>query len=898
MKYLLRSCLSTFGLCLIASSANGQVTSDGSLSTVVNQQGNVAEITGGEQAGSNLFHSFENFSVPSGNEAFFNNAVEINNILSRVTGGNISNIDGLIRANGTANLFLVNPAGILFGDSARLDIGGSFFGSSAIGIEFEDGTEFVTNSTATPVLTINAPIGLNLRDTTGNIASQGTLQSDRNLTLSASNLELQGQLTAGENLTLEALDTITARDLVDNPFIARAGRDLTIQGGTIDLAILNHPDSSLFSTGNLLLVSDRPINGDAHFNSGGSFRLEQSDGTLGDLISLSAPVILSQSDVSLANYTGPSLNIQSGGNVTIEGDLNITGVDPTNNSLQVTITLSNGNLIEINGNVEPTLDIRAGTNRVNTSETAESPVQSGSNIRIDGTVNNPGGQVLLTNQDLANPALAAGDIVVKAINTSNSLGSGGDVTLDSRHDINIPNGINTSSIVDAQLITEANLQISPQVTIAASDAGEIALLAEENIALGDLNAFSAVNLNLNTEVDTIDEANNIFAIPQATVTAGAGGEVNLLAGNDLNLGSINSSSAITINSESSSLDNFSIVAALLELNTADGGQIGLDVGNNLTAADINSQVAVIDRLNSNAETTPNITLAVSQIGLTISQADIGSGGEIFLRSGSEIDAGSLDSSVSITNIANNNATILATDPQVATLENPSRVNSQIAVIYDNTNIGQGGKITLDSDLASLDNVNSSIVITSENTVFAEATADNDAVADSLAQSDNTLNIAGDRPGNITFNVSQGISFNSLSNTAISNDGINSLNSVAFSNSDNAIAIANGDGSNIVNFTSLGNSASTFIAFDLIVPDVDFVIDSVNNLPRDFLQPVAVDACPTNLETVNLQPEAIETAQGKIYPARGIMVTDGQIQLTANSNAGNVSRNPLTFVGCE
>ncbi|MEM9506881.1 MAG: filamentous hemagglutinin N-terminal domain-containing protein [Cyanobacteria bacterium P01_E01_bin.35] len=898
MKYLLRSCLSTFGLCLIASSANGQVTSDGSLSTVVNQQGNVAEITGGEQAGSNLFHSFGNFSVPSGNEAFFNNAGDINNILSRVTGGNISNIDGLIRANGTANLFLINPAGILFGENARLDIGGSFFGSSATGIEFEDGTEFVTNSTATPVLTINAPIGLNLRDAPGNIISRGTLQSDRNLTLSASNLELQGQLTAGENLTLEALDTITARDLVDNPFIATAGRDLTIQGGTIDLAILNHPDSGLFSTGNLSLVSDRPINGDAHFNSGGSFRLEQSDGTQGDLISLSAPVILSQSDVSLANYTGASLNIQSGGNVTIEGDLNITGVDSTNNSLQETITLSNGNLIEINGNVEPTLDIRAGTNRVNTLETAESPVQSGSNIRIDGTVNNPGGQVLLTNQDLANPDLAAGDIVVKEINTSNSLGSGGDVTLDSRHDINIPNGINTSSLVDAQLITEANLQISPQVTIAAGDAGAIALLAESNIALGDLNAFSAVNLNLNTEVDTIDEANNIFAIPQANVTAGAGGKVNLLAGNDLNLGNINSSSAITINSESSSLDNFSIVAALLELNTGNGGQIELGAGNNLTAAEINSQVAVIDRLNSNAQTTPNITLAVSQIGLTISQANIGSGGEIFLQSGSEIDAGSLDSSVSITNIANNNATIVANDPQVATVENPSRVNSQIAIIYDNTNIGQGGKITLDSDLASLDNVNSSIVVTSENSVFAEATANNDAVADSLAQSDNTLNIAGDRPGNITFNVSQGVNFNSLSNTAISNDGINSLDSVAFSNSDNAIATANGDGSNIVNFTSLGNSASTFIAFDLIVPDVDFVIDSVNNLPRDFLQPVAVDVCPTNLETVNLQPEAIETAQGKIYPARGIMVTDGQILLTANSNTGNVIRDPLTFVGCK
>ncbi|MGL5075726.1 MAG: filamentous hemagglutinin N-terminal domain-containing protein, partial [Waterburya sp.] len=227
---LIQAGLYTLALSLIATTARAQITLDGSLPTEVKQQGNVAEITGGEQAGNNLFHSFQDFSVPTGNEAFFNNGLDINNILSRVTGGNISSIDGLIRANGTANLFLINPAGIIFGENARLDVGGSFLGSTATGLLFDDGSEFSANDLAKPVLTINAPIGLNLRDTTGNISNAGNLNSDRDLTLAADNLYIQGQLQAGEDLTLQALDTIKIQDSVNQPAIATAGNELLLQG--------------------------------------------------------------------------------------------------------------------------------------------------------------------------------------------------------------------------------------------------------------------------------------------------------------------------------------------------------------------------------------------------------------------------------------------------------------------------------------------------------------------------------------------------------------------------------------------------------------------------------------------------------------------------------------------
>jgi filamentous hemagglutinin family protein len=151
-----------------------QVTSDQTVNTQVTENGNTAEITGGETRGNNLFHSFEAFSVKTVNEAFFNNADSISNIFSRVTGGNVSDIDGAIRANGSANLFLINPAGIVFGKNASLNIGGSFYGSSASSILFEDGEFSAADLDNPPLLTVNAPIGLGFRDQPGDIVNRST----------------------------------------------------------------------------------------------------------------------------------------------------------------------------------------------------------------------------------------------------------------------------------------------------------------------------------------------------------------------------------------------------------------------------------------------------------------------------------------------------------------------------------------------------------------------------------------------------------------------------------------------------------------------------------------------------------------------------------------------------
>jgi filamentous hemagglutinin family protein len=170
-------------------------------------------ISGGATRGENLFHSFREFNVGEGQQIYFNNPTGIANILTRVTGGNASNILGTLGVDGAANLFLLNPNGIVFGANAKLDVAGSFLASTAESALFENGTEFsAKNPQAPPLLAVKIPIGLQLGNNSAPIQVKDAslaVNPNQNLALIGGNIEIdRSTLTApGGRVDLGGLST-------------------------------------------------------------------------------------------------------------------------------------------------------------------------------------------------------------------------------------------------------------------------------------------------------------------------------------------------------------------------------------------------------------------------------------------------------------------------------------------------------------------------------------------------------------------------------------------------------------------------------------------------------------------------------------------------------------------
>ena len=142
----------------------------------------------------------------AGERVYFESPGDVARIFGRVTGSDVSNILGTLGVDGPADLFLLNPRGILFGPDAQLDMAGSFTATTAEGLVFGDDFVFSTvDAGAVPsMLTVNIVPGLQVGMGNGGIETQGPLQVDGDLRLAAGHLDLQGPLEVDGDVNLES----------------------------------------------------------------------------------------------------------------------------------------------------------------------------------------------------------------------------------------------------------------------------------------------------------------------------------------------------------------------------------------------------------------------------------------------------------------------------------------------------------------------------------------------------------------------------------------------------------------------------------------------------------------------------------------------------------------------
>lgn len=213
--------------------AYAQITLDGTLGPAKTLTGPDYQVTAtlGQQHGNNLFHSFRDFNLESHESVTFSGPAHINQLINRVTGGMPSHINGLLRSTlPHAAVYLVNPAGIFFGEQAQLDVAGAFHASTADTVYLQKGGQFNARYPTESLLTVDpvesfgfltqAPAPITVKHSYLSVA-QGQI-----LALIGGDLHIQGQSIQFEKTYFETAEGSIFVPLTEQAAIlsARAGQ--------------------------------------------------------------------------------------------------------------------------------------------------------------------------------------------------------------------------------------------------------------------------------------------------------------------------------------------------------------------------------------------------------------------------------------------------------------------------------------------------------------------------------------------------------------------------------------------------------------------------------------------------------------------------------------------------
>ncbi|NER94601.1 MAG: filamentous hemagglutinin N-terminal domain-containing protein [Symploca sp. SIO1B1] len=509
-----------------------QIIPDNTLPTnsVVQTTGITKTITNGTTVGNNLFHSFSQFNLSQGEIAYFNNLTTITNIITRVTGGQTSTIDGLLSTNGAANLLLINPSGINFNSNAQLNIGGSFLASTADSLIFEDGNIFsASNPNTPPLLAINVPVGLQYGSNPGAIIVENT----------------------GHNLTSAGNPVFSTLDKNSNPLGLRVqpNQTLALVGGEVTL------DGGLLTAESGRIEIGSIVQGRVNLNS-------TTNGW-----TLSYPDIDQFGDIKFKNAALVDTSGNGGSGIQLVGrqitmtDASLVFVDSQGNLPGGKIVLQASESVTLSGNSPQGIFTGLRSQTVAAGKGAEiwvsSPsliLQEGSRIQSISFSNGEGGDINLEVPNLVQ-LLGASPVRTGATSdiTANVLGSGngGNINV-STTSFSALDGGGLAAVTDGA----GN---AGNVTIHANDSVEVigfnslsANPTQSILAAATRNSGAGGQISINTGRLTVRDGGRITA---STIANGLGGSLTINASESVTVGRIGEGTSLR-----------SIIAASAEAN--------------------------------------------------------------------------------------------------------------------------------------------------------------------------------------------------------------------------------------------------------------------------------------------------------------------------------------------
>jgi filamentous hemagglutinin family protein len=625
--------------CWINSDVKAQISSDGgAVGTVVSTDPcntGFCTITGGTPQGNNLFHSFSQFSLNSSTTAIFNPGAPpptINNIIMRVTGSSASSIDGQIaavNAASNANLFLLNPNGIIFGANAELSISGSFIATTATAFKFADGTIFSANEPQnTPSLTVNLPpSGLVFSGNSGDIInrSQATPGFVNSIGQPAGLAVNSGNTIAliGGNVTLDNGNITAGNPTVDSGRIELG----SVSGsGEVNLSQVSEGFSADYSNiqsfGNIQLANNSVVDASGLISGGG-----------GGIQIRGNNITVNNSAVTSSSFD------TSGENLTVDASV-----------LEISGTLNDGRSAGFFTQARGSGN--AGNMTINTNTLT---VKDGGFISADTIGDGQGGAIAIDATESI--SLSSSNGLFSGISSSTfSNANAGNVEITTQQ-LTLTNGTQIfASTGGAGNAGNVTVNASNSITVSGEGSDPSGIFTQvNNPATGN-----GGNINLDTGTLIVENGGQISA---STRTSGAGGSVTIDARN----------SAIVRGSGTQDSGIFSVAQG-----TGNGGNIALDVatltvenGGRVSASTINSgaggsiQIDASDSVTVRGNSTGNSgILSETQgsgnggsINLSAPTVFVEENGTISVSGDSTGDAGNID--IRAPKISMNNGTIEA-----------------------------------------------------------------------------------------------------------------------------------------------------------------------------------------------------------------------------------------------